>query len=469
MAEVLIIGGGITGQAAAMLLAADGHHVRVLERDPAPPAATAAEAWDSWERRGVNQFRMLHYFLPRFRQTVEAELPAVAAELDADGALRLNPFEGMPPGLSGGVRADDARFAALTGRRPVVEAAVARVAARTPGVEVRRGVAVKGLRTGDERIAGVPHVVGVVTDDGDELGADLVVDAGGRRSALPRLLADIGARPPVEERDDCGFVYYGRHFRSADGSVPPAFGPLLMHYDSVSTLTLPADNGTWGVGLVASADDAAMRATRDVDVWTRVLASFPLVAHWADGEPITDIAVMAKIEDRHRTFVVDGVPVATGLAPVGDSWACTNPSVGRGASIALLHACALRDVLRRVGPDDAAGLATAWHDATAEVVEPYYRDTLTFDRHRLAEVHAQIAGVPYDTDDPAWRLGQALGRAAGRDPDLLRAALEVASLLARGEEVLARPGVAERAVELGAEGEPLPGPTRAELLTTLAG
>ena len=64
MAEVVIIGGGITGQAAAMLLAVDGHRVRVLERDPAPPAASAAEAWDSWERRGVNQFRMLHYFLP---------------------------------------------------------------------------------------------------------------------------------------------------------------------------------------------------------------------------------------------------------------------------------------------------------------------------------------------------------------------------------------------------------------------
>lgn len=469
MADVLVIGGGLTGQAAAMLLAADGHHVRVLERDPAPPAASAAEAWDSWERRGVNQFRMLHYFLPRFRQIVEAELPAVAAELDADGALRLNPFDGMPESMSGGVRADDARFTVLTGRRPVVEAAVGRVTARTEGVEVLRGVAVKGLLTDEGPIAGVPHVVGVVTEDGDEVRADLVVDAGGRRSALPRLLTDIGARPIAEEHDDSGFVYYGRHFRSADGSVPPAFGPPHMRYDSVSILTLPADNGTWGVGLVASANDAAMRATRDVDVWTRAVGSFPLVAHWLDGEPLTDIAVMAKIEDRHRAFVVDGVPVATGLAAVGDSWACTNPSVGRGASIGLLHACELRDVLRRVGPGDAAELATAWHDATVEAVEPYYRDTLTFDRNRLAEVDAQIAGVPYETDDPAWLRGQALGNAAGRDPDLLRASVEIASLLARADEVFARPGVAERVFELGADSEPLPGPTRAELLAVVAG
>jgi len=469
VAEVLVIGGGLTGQAAAMLLAADGHHVRVLERDPAPPAASAAEAWDSWERRGVNQFRMLHYFLPRFRQIVEAELPAVAAELDADGALRLNPFDGMPAEMSGGVRADDARFAALTGRRPVVEAAVGRVTARTAGVDVLRGVAVKGLLTGETAIDRVPHVVGVLTEDGNELRADLVVDAGGRRSALPRLLADVGARPIAEEHDDSGFVYYGRHFRSADGSVPPAFGPPLMHYESVSILTLPADNGTWGVGLVVSANDATLRAARDAEVWTRAVGSFPLVAHWLDGEPLTDIAVMAKIEDRHRAFVVEGVPVATGVAAVGDSWACTNPSVGRGASIGLLHACALRDVVGRVGTGDAAAFATAWHDATVEVVEPYYRDTLTFDRHRLAEIDAQIAGVPYETDDPAWLLGQALAHASMRDPELLRANVEIASLLAPGAEVLARPGIADRARELGAAGEPLPGPNRRELLALVAG
>jgi len=468
MADVLTIGGGLTGQAAAMLLARDGHHVTVLERDPAPPAASPEEAWAGWERRGVNQFRMLHYFLPRFREIAEVELPDVVAELDADGALRQNPLDGMPVEMSGGLRDDDRRFTVLTGRRPVVEAAVGRVTERTQGVEVRRGVAVQGLLPGNENAGRIPHVVGVVTDDGEELRADLVVDAGGRRSALPRLLSGIGAPDPVEERDDCGFVYYGRHFRSPDGSIPPAFGPGLMPYDSVSILTLPADNGTWGVGLVTSARDAELRATRDPEVWTRVVAAYPLVAHWLDGEPISDVEVMAKIEDRHRTFVVDGVPVATGVLALGDSWACTNPSVGRGASIGLLHACALRDTLRDVPPDDPVALATAWHAATTEVVEPYFRDTLAFDRHRLAEIDAQIAGVPYETDDPAWLLAQALANAAGKDPELLRGYLEIVSLLARGVDVLSRPGIADRALELGAEPAPFPGPSRAELLAIVA-
>lgn len=470
MANIVVVGGGLAGQATAMLLAADGHGVTVLERDPAHPSESADAAWASWERRGVNQFRMLHYFLPRFRDIVERELPAVAAELERDGALRSNPIAQLPVEFTGGMREGDDRFAVLTGRRPMVEAAVGRVATRMPGVEVRRGVGVRGLVAGEATGGTVPHVVGVVTDDGEEIRGDLVVDAAGRRSALPRWLGEIGARPPIEERDDCGFVYYGRHFRSLDGSVPPALGAPLQPYDSISILTLPADNGTWGVGLVTSAHDAALRAARDVAVWERIVASYPLVAHWLDGEPISDVEVMAKIEDRHRSFVVDGAPVATGVVALADSWACTNPSVGRGASIGLLHACELRDAVRREPLDDPVAFATAWHDTTEATVEPLYRDTLAFDRHRLAEIDAQIAGIPYETDDPGWRLGQALANAAAKDPDLLRGYLEIASLIERGVDVLSRPGVARRALKLGADPDSaqLPGPSRRELLSIVA-
>ncbi len=465
MASIIVTGGGMGGLSTALLLAGDGHAVTVLERDPAPPPAGGDEAWDAWERKGVNQFRMIHYFLPRFRQIVEAELPDVVAALDADGVLRQNPIDGMPDEMRGSRRPDDDRFEVLTGRRPMVEAAFGRTAAATPNVTVRRGVAVKGLLTGDETASGVPHVVGVVTDGGEELRADLVVDATGRRSPLPALLADIGATAPVEELDDCGFMYYGRYFRSADGALPPAFGPPLQHYDSVSLLALPADNGTWGMGIVAAASDAELRPAKDVDTWQRIVASYPLVAHWLEGEPLTDIQLMAKIEDRHRTFVVDGRPVATGVAPVADSWACTNPSVGRGATIGLMHAMALRDLLRSQGLDDPSAFATAWHDSTQATVEPFYRDTLELDRHRLGEIEAQIQGVPYETDDPSWAIGLAMQAAAGSDPEVLRGFMDIASLLARPDEVLARPGLLDTVIAAAeTPAEPMPGPSRAELV-----
>jgi hypothetical protein len=45
-------------------------------------------------------------------------------------------------------------------------------------------------------------VSGVRTEAGEVLGADLVVDAMGRRSLLPRWLEAAGTRPVHEEAED---------------------------------------------------------------------------------------------------------------------------------------------------------------------------------------------------------------------------------------------------------------------------
>lgn len=467
--KIVVIGGGIAGLSSAMLLARDGHDVTLLERDPAPPPEPT-EAWTEWERRGVNQFRLPHYFLARFREVAERELPDLLSALDAAGALRINPIDLAPAEITGGRRHGDDRFTQITGRRPMVEATFARLVAEEPGVEIRRGVAVRGLVAAESVNGDVPNVVGVVTEDSEHISADLVVDAGGRRSALPDWLEAIGARRPVEEADDSGFVYYGRHFRSADGAVPPMVGPPLQAYESVTWLTLPADNGTWSVTLTASAKDAVMRRARDLDTWERIVRAYPLIAHWVDAEavPITGVDVMAKIEDRIRHFTVDGEPVATGVAAVGDSWACTNPSIGRGASFALLHAVCLRNVLRDVGTADPGAFARRWNEVTEAELGPWVSDTFDFDRHRLAEIDAQIAGVPYETEDPAWKLGGALRGGAAGDPELLRASISVAGVLARGVDVFAWPGILDKVLALG-EPEPPPGPTRDQLLAIVGG
>ncbi len=471
MADVVVTGGGMGGLVTAMLLARDGHAVTVLERDPAPVPESPEQAWADWERRGVNQFRMIHLFLPRFRILLEQELPEVAAALDAAGALRFNFVADAPESLTGGLRPDDGQFEMLTGRRPVVEAVVARAAEGTPGLTVRRGAAVAGLLQGPDAAPGTPHVVGVVTEVGQELRADLVVDTTGRRSPLPRWLEALGARRPQEELEDSGFVYYGRYFRSADGSVPPGLGPLLQHHGSISTLTLPADNGTWGVGIITGAGDAPMRGLRHVDRWETVVKSLPLVAHWMDGQPISEgVDVMAKIEDRWRGFVVDGDPVATGVLAVGDAWACTNPSVGRGASLATIHAVALRDLLREQGLDDPLPLARRWSEVTEATVGPWYRETLQGDRYRLGEIDAVNRGETYDPGEPAYELTKAMEVASGQDGDVLRAFARIAGVIERAEEVFADPALVEKVVTLGADWRNAPSlaPSRSDLVALVA-
>ncbi len=75
MARIVLIGAGVVGLGAAMLLARDGHQVTVLERDPALPPAEPTEAWERWQRPGLNQFRLPHMFLAGFRRVLDAELP----------------------------------------------------------------------------------------------------------------------------------------------------------------------------------------------------------------------------------------------------------------------------------------------------------------------------------------------------------------------------------------------------------
>ena len=100
MARVIVVGGGIVGLGASLMLARDGHQVTVLERDPALPP-DPGEAWEEWERRGVNQFRLLHYFQPRYREVMDANVPEVVAAFLGAGALVVNPFRDAADGGHG--------------------------------------------------------------------------------------------------------------------------------------------------------------------------------------------------------------------------------------------------------------------------------------------------------------------------------------------------------------------------------
>jgi 2-polyprenyl-6-methoxyphenol hydroxylase-like FAD-dependent oxidoreductase len=450
-----------------MLLARDDHTVTIVERDGQPAPEDPEEAWDSWERKGVNQFRLPHTFLSRYREILEQELPDVVKAIERDGALRFNPIGDAPDAITGGPRPGDERFEILTGRRAVMERSVASVAEETPGLTVRRGVAVAGLVGGPEVLDGIPHVVGVRTSGDEEIRADLVVDCSGRRSALSDWLEALGARRPHDERDDSGFIYFGRHFRSRDGQLPFALGPPLQAYGSISSVTLPADNDVWALTLVARAGDKALLGLKDLARWESAVRSLPTVAHWLDGDPIEDgVVTISKIEDRHRDLRPGGEPVATGLLAAADAWSCTNPSLGRGASIGMLHAQALRDTLRHTGPDHPAGLSEAFAAATTATVEPWYLATLSFDRHRLAEMAAIAAGTSYEPVDPAYEISRALGSAGGRDPDCLRGNADIGVLLELPDAVLSRPGILDKVIEHGAgwRDEPPIGPTRDELV-----
>jgi len=463
------MGGGPAGLVSAMLLARDGHDVTVLERDDDPAPARAGDAWEGWERGGVRQFRQAHYLLPRGREFLEQELPEVFDALQAAGAVRFDSLSMMPPSVADRTpRPGDERFVTLTARRPLLEHVLARAAEREPRLDLRRGVSVAALTT--RAYDGTPHVGGVRTTDGEELSADLVVDAMGRSSQLPRWLAQAGLAPVHEEAEDSGFIYYTRFFAGRDGTLPQQRAPLLTALGSFSVLTLPGDNGTWSVTLYITTGDQPLKRLRHVRCWSAVLAACPAHAHWLDAEPLTEILAMSGIVDRYRRLAAGGRPSVTGLALVGDASACTNPSQGRGLTLGFMQAGRLRDVVRQQ-LDDPRGLAEAWDRVTEAELTPWYRETVAEDRARMREMSALRNGGAGAPPPPPERV-RALLTAMMHDGDLFRAFLASRCCYAPLSQVLARPEVGERAVELAAAhaGAPpaFPGPTREQLLALVA-
>jgi hypothetical protein len=224
------------------------------------------------------------------------------------------------------------------------------------------------------------------------------------------------------------------------------------------------------VTVYISSRDQALKEVRHPEKWRTVVAACPLHAHLLDGEPVSDVLAMSGIVDRHRRAVVAGTPVLTGLLAVGDSACCTNPSLGRGMTMGLMHAAGTAEVIAsHLG--DPVTLALEHDQMTQARVTPWYQNTVMFDRARKEEIDASIEGRPAPQPPGSMaQFQQAFGVAMLYDPDVFRGMMEFISMMALPEQVFARPGFGDRvaAAAGGHDAFAPPGPSRPDLLRALA-
>ena len=87
--NAIVLGAGLCGLAAGMMLARDGHDVTVLERDAAPVPESPEAAWERWGRDGVAQFRQAHLLQAHVGRS---RRPAGCASMPSTGCPRRSPI-----------------------------------------------------------------------------------------------------------------------------------------------------------------------------------------------------------------------------------------------------------------------------------------------------------------------------------------------------------------------------------------
>lgn len=458
MARIVVIGGGITGLGAGLMLARAGHDVVIIERDggaiPNNADADADAAWEAWDRRGVAHFHQPHAFLARGRQLLAQRLPDVVAPL-AEIALPIRFIDEAPPAIAPLTpEPGDEDLIGFGVRRPTLELIVRRAAERQSGLTIRAGVAVEGLLTG-EPSNGRPRVTGVVLGDSAHLPADLVIDAAGRHSALPSWLRSIGAKPPPETSEDCGVAYYSRWYRLT-GPPPRCYGGFpRTDLGFANAVVFRAEHGIVNLLFGGEATDAALRPLLHAGAFQAAAMAVPVFAPWADPDastPISGPLFMGRLKNTRRRVVVDGRPVVTGIVPLGDAAVHTDPAFGRGLSLGLLHATCLVDALDATG-DDLSALATSLEQRTVASLDPWYDAAVMADRARMEARRRFIAGEP---PDPANALPTAMAAAVQQDPYAYRRFQRMWNLLDDPASFFADPEMRARAEAAMADGDDRP-------------
>ncbi len=467
--RIVVVGAGTSGLLAAIVLARRGHEVSLVEKDPRPAPLVAADVFTAWDRKGTPQTLLPHGLMSRARVLLRDRAPDLLARFHDAGATEFDMGAFVPGGAR--IPADD-DLRVLFCRRPLLESALWEAAAMEPRLTIRAGVGVRGLLFAADD-GGCPRVQGLVTETGEELASDLVIDASGRRAPMWGWLRDAGANVPEARVEPCGLVYYSRYYALREAASFPRgrwlWGPRAELPYALAIVHL-ADRGVFAITLGLPVDERDLRVIRHDAAFEAMCAALPPFAPWvapATAAAISPVLPMGGLQNVLRALVQDEEPVATGIVPIGDTLCHTNAVYGWGMALGMEHAFALADALERE-PRDARALALDYHARVAAENEGRWRVSMEVDRVRTRAWR----GEPMSGGDvPCAEAFRAVQAAAMLDPRFFRAASRFSSLLDPAATLLGDAALladARAAVAAAPVVAPPVAPSRADVLTALA-
>jgi len=387
--HVLIAGSGIAGLGAALAFGGGTRRITILDRDPAPPAGSAEDAFYAWERRGATQLRHSHAFLGRLTTLIRERYPTLMQELLENGTRLFGFEDGLTPTLAHGYipAHGDEDMKLLFSRRTTLELILRRYAATLSGVTFVTDAGVRGLISHHDK--GRLVVDGLKVDRNgamEDMLADVVVDASGRNTLFPEWLRAEGLTVR-EESSPCGILYYTRHYKLRDGQEePPRDGtPGGADLGYIKFGVFIADNRHFSVTLATPEIETEMRqAVVKPENFDAMCMAMPGTARWIDperSEPVSQVFAMGNLHNVWRHFLKDGEPQALNFFAIGDAAIRTNPLYGRGCSSGVVEAHLLRGALD--AGDDPVERAKTYERELVRAIRPYYDSMVTLDLNAI--------------------------------------------------------------------------------------
>jgi 2-polyprenyl-6-methoxyphenol hydroxylase-like FAD-dependent oxidoreductase len=417
--HAVVCGASMAGLLAARVLTEHYDRVTIVERDslidePVP-------------RRGVPQGSQPHALLARCAQILDELFPRYLDELVDAGAHRwddgdMSRFDVSFGGhvlLRNGRMPEPESLVQHYASRPLLEHLVRRRVRELPQVTVLDGCHVDSLITKGERVTGV-----VVSDEEcttTELETDLVVDASGRGSRTPALLAELGyGRPPVDELT----------IRVAYASMPVRIPQEGLRENLIVRMFEPGrprgfvmfrcERDIWQVaGATLGAIRPPTTPAELLDFGEGIAPPYALAAARA-AEPLAGVTVYQYPSNRWRRYdKMKRMP--DGFVVVGDAVCSFNPIYGQGMTIAAIEATVLRDCLRAGDAD----LPHRFHRTAAKPIRVAWQTAVGSDL-ALPEVRGRPSLAMRMTNAYTDRVL----RAAEVDPAVTRDFLRVVGMLA---------------------------------------
>jgi 2-polyprenyl-6-methoxyphenol hydroxylase-like FAD-dependent oxidoreductase len=410
-----VVGGSIAGLLAARVLSEHFAQVTILERDELP--------LEPKPRKGTPHAQHTHGLLARGLTIFEELFPGIREELISLGASFGDLVGDCHWHAMGGFHAAAASgIVAVSQSRALLEWVVRRRVQQLPNVIIRDKTPVEMPVTdvAFTRICGL-RIIDHRTQETIKVCCDLVIDASGRGSRLPRWLAELGYEPPQDEQVIVSLAYATRLFHRREEAIGGRLGMVVTQSPPNKRFAamIKMEGQLWTISMGGMLGDWPQPTESGFREFAAGLPTPEIFEYLKTAEPASEImsykypGSIWRRYDRLRRMPL-------GILPLGDSIATFNPIYGQGMTVAALEARLLGECLAYGAPNltqqylrrMAELIQTPWQIAAgSDLRNPYVRGQRTI----------------------ALRIGNAylnrIHRAAHRDPVVAVAFHRVANLL----------------------------------------